>query len=100
MNKRQRKMLARLQEVCNELGSTLDYSAVSKGKLIDRQKALMDVSKVLYGVLCDDPENDQREYDLEQAEAALKRIEKLPNISYPDINGFMWDSEKNKLSHD
>lgn len=88
-SKRQRQMLSKLCELTNKLGSPLDYTATSYLKLQAVQKSYMDTWKVLYGVLCDDPENDFREQDVKTAQEALDKIIELTKTVYPDRAGFM-----------
>lgn len=87
MTSTSRKLLNRLMAVCNSLGGNLDGTSTPEGKYRDRQQAHMKVWKVIYGVLCDSPENEQREGDLELAEAALRELEFLVNKKYTDKSG-------------
>ena len=87
MKKKHREILAELCEVCNVLGSDLDGTATHQTKYIDRQAAHKYVYKVLYGVLVDDPQNDQREYSVEQGAEALKKLRELTTKNYPDRKG-------------
>lgn len=86
---RQRKLLAQLSEVCNELGSPLDGTATNNVKYIDRQRSLMLVHKVIYGVLCDEPENDYRESDFKEATHSMDALIVLSKRIYPDKNGLI-----------
>ena len=97
MTKRQREMLAKLCEVCNQLGVELDGTATNTRKYIDRQMALMNVHTVLYGVLCDEAENDFREVDVERGNKALLELSELIKKTYPDKNGYLKEEEKNFL---
>ena len=87
MKKKQRKMLAQLCELCNQLGSDLDGTATNNKKYIERQKAHMLVYKVIYGVLVDETENPNRNYDINIAMGALTDLEVLTKKVYPDRNG-------------
>jgi len=82
-----RKILAELCDICNVLGATLDGTATHQTKYSDRQFAHKYVYMVLYGVLCDSPENDQREYNLEQAHQAMEHLRDLTKKQYPDRKG-------------
>lgn len=87
MNKKHRVILADLQWICNSIGGKLDRTSTSEEKLWDRQKAHMLVSDVLYGVLCDYPNNEDRIDDLKSAEKALKQLKELVKKVYPDRIG-------------
>lgn len=93
MTKKQRNLLSRTMSACNDLGGNLDYSSTNIVKLMDRQKAHMLVYNVIYGVFGDDPQNDQRFYDLEMAETNLIELEQLRGKSYPDKNGYFKKEE-------
>lgn len=86
---RQRKMLSELSKLCNDLGSTLDGTSTNNVKYIDRQRSLMLVHKVIYGVLCDDPENEYRDHDVKSAEKAIDTLNELSKRVYPDRNGLI-----------
>lgn len=57
-------------------------------KYIDRQNAHKYVFRVLYGVLCDSPDNDQLKHDLEQVDKAMAELRALTEKVYPDRRGF------------
>lgn len=84
---RQRKLLSELSKICNELGSPLDGTATNNVKYIDRQRSLMLVHHVIYGVLCDEPENEYRDDDFEKAVKSLEKLHELNKRVYPDKNG-------------
>jgi len=84
---RNRKILSELCGLCNELGGDLDGTATHESKYKDRQRAHMLVYKVLYGVLVDSPDNDQRDHDMEEANEALKKLKEVAAKNYPDRNG-------------
>lgn len=86
---RQRKLLSDLSQICNELGSPLDGTATNNVKYIDRQRALMLVSHVVYGVLCDEQNNEYREEDFELALKSMETLKKLNARIYPDKNGII-----------
>lgn len=87
LTKIQRKLLSELAELANKFGSPLDYTATSYIKLRDIQKSYMLTWKVIYGAICDDPENEFREVDLKDAHASLKKLKELSNVVYPDRQG-------------
>lgn len=87
MTKKHRKVLAELCDICNEIGGELDGTATHESKYKDRQRAHMDVYTVLYGVLTDMPENDEKEQDWERLEKSLQALRGLKNKVYPDRNG-------------
>lgn len=86
---RQRKLLAELSQTCNELGSPLDGTATNNVKYIDRQRSLMLVHKVIYGVICDDPENEYRDEDFNLAVSSMAKLKQLNARIYPDKNGLI-----------
>lgn len=86
---RQRKLLSELSDICNQLGSPLDGTATNNVKYIDRQRSLMLVHKVIYGVVCDDPENEYREQDYSVAVLAMDMLKELNKKLYPDKNGLI-----------
>lgn len=89
MKARQRKLLSELQSICRELGGMLDGTATNPVKYIDRQRALGKVAIVIYGAICDDPENDFREEDVKDAETALQHLKDLKLKEYGDRMGFV-----------
>lgn len=93
-SKRQREILAELSELCNQLGVELDGTATSVRKYIDRQLSLMDVHTIIYGVLCDDPENEFREEDVARCYEALQSLRDTKAKIYPDKNGYLKPEEK------
>ncbi len=86
---RQRKLLSELSQLCNDMGSPLDGTATNNVKYIDRQRALMLVHQVIYGVLCDDVDNEYREDDVKSANAAIEILKLLNARIYPDKNGLI-----------
>lgn len=95
MTKNQRKILSELLTLSNTLGHTLDYTAVSRELLIDRQQALMLVYRALYGMFGDDKENPQREFDMKYCEDAINELRKLRVKVYPDSSGnLFYEDEK------
>lgn len=87
MKKRQREILNDLRAVCNQLGGILDGTSTNELKYRDRQEAHLLVSTVLYGVLCDDPENELAEEDIQDSKEALVKLQQLKSKVYPDRNG-------------
>jgi len=87
MTKKQRAMLIDLLGFCNVLGGCLDRTSTHESKLWDRQEALMDVYKVLYGVLTQHKENDYADEDWDEAEKSLENIKQLTKKVYPDRIG-------------
>jgi len=80
-------MLYRLQKACSWLGNKLDGTATHPHKYQYRQLAHSSVAKVIYGILSDDPENPQREYDVEEAEIHLGYLESLTKAEFSDRSG-------------
>lgn len=76
-------------QLCNELGSPLDGTATNNVKYIDRQKAHMLVSNAIYGILCDDPENEYQDEDVEGAKKCIDILTALSKRVYPDKNGLI-----------
>lgn len=93
MLKYHRIILSELAAICNQLGAELDYTSTHESKLKDRQKAHMLVHHVLYGVLVDSPENDNRKDDLEKAYKSLDELKALTKKTYTDRNGFLKPEE-------
>jgi hypothetical protein len=91
MNAWQRKTLQELMTLCNELGGSLDYTATHYNKLRDRQQGLMKCWQVIYSVLTDHSENDDREDDRQRAEEAIEKLRELAKIEYPDRSGEILD---------
>jgi len=87
MKKAHRKLLCELCDCCNILGGSLDGTSTHESKYRDRQEANMLSYKILYAVLCDHPENDQRELDFENAKGALAKMKELIQKKYPDKKG-------------
>jgi len=96
MTKKQHKILVDLMNSCNKLGHTLDYTAVSRQLIIDRQQSLMLVYKALYGFFGDNIQNDYRDNDLENAEEALNELRKLTVKVYTDSSGNLFHEEEIK----
>jgi hypothetical protein len=94
MLKYHRTMLSELSWICNQLGAELDYTSTHESKLQERQRALMDVSKVLYGVLADCKDNEHRDRDLEVAYECIEKLEALRVKTYPDRNGYLKPEER------
>lgn len=99
MKKEHRKILAELQSLCNQLGSSLDGTATNPMKYIDRQKAMMDVSHILFAVLADHPENEDREDDFRRAEKSIQWLRTLKGKIYPDRSGFIKPEEVKKINY-
>lgn len=88
LSKYQRNILAELMGLTNDLGGTLDGTATSGQKYIDRQRAMMNVYKVIYGLFGDNPLNDNRDDDIETIEKNMQILRDLKDKVYPDKNGF------------
>ena len=97
MTKNQRKILEQLLYFSNRLGHTLDYTAVSRELLIDRQQSLMLVYKALYGFFGDHKDNPYREMGLASAEDALNDLLRLEAKIYTDSNGNLFDEGERML---
>lgn len=81
MTKRQRQFLCDLREIINEAGMYrfgMDGDSIHQAFAMAR--AYKDIEKVLFGVLTDDPENEYRDEDVQEAECALKRLQESLNI--------------------
>lgn len=87
MKKKHRKILQELMGLCNEIGGTLDGTSTNEAKYRDRQRAHMNVFKILFAVLADHPENDNHEHDWVQAEKAIEEMKSLRDKAYPDRRG-------------
>lgn len=89
MKNNERQLLYRLMVVCNKLGSSLDLTATHILKLHDRQRALMLVSNVLYGLLAQHPDNEYSSDDMDKSLSSLNKLEILIDKKYPDKNGVL-----------
>ncbi len=69
-------------EACNKMGGQLDYTATSTRKLVDRQQIHGKISKVLYGLMLDHPDNDSLDLDWEDMIEALEAVELVANKEY------------------
>lgn len=81
MTKRQRQFLCDLREIINEARMFrfgMDGDSIHKAFAMAR--AYKDIEKVLFGVLTDDPENEHRDEDVQEAECALKRLQESLNV--------------------
>jgi hypothetical protein len=87
MKPKHRKILSELCQLCNQLGGILDGTSTHESKYKDRQRALMDVYAVLYGVLTDVPENDDSETGWEMLENGMSKLRELSTKKYPDRKG-------------
>lgn len=96
MKAKHRKILIHLMNACNRLGGSLDYTATHESKLKDRQRAHMQVYKVLYAILADHPENESVHQDFEAAEKAIEELQALCLKDYPDRNGRLTQQQPNK----
>lgn len=75
MTRRQRDLLRILRDIVYKAKSVrfgLDETTLHN--VFARAKAYDDIEKVLYGILVDDPNNDFREDDVQDAIDALKRM--------------------------
>lgn len=87
MKAKHRNILNEVMSLCNDLGGTLDGTSTSEAKFRDRQMGLMKVSKILYAILSDHPENENSWFDWEEAERSLSELRSLKNKTYPDRKG-------------
>lgn len=87
MTKENRSMLQRLMDACNKMGSQLDYTATTNAKLVDRQRCHGKVSNAIYHILCDHPNNEDRDLDRKEAEDYIKEVEAIASKQYTDRNG-------------
>lgn len=75
MTKRQRDLLRILSDIVHKARSvSLGLDNESIQNVFARARAYNDIEKVLYGVLVDDPDNDYRDDDIQEAIDALKRM--------------------------
>jgi hypothetical protein len=78
MTQRQRDLLNRLLEVINtqkDFSFRLDDESMTQA--IKMAKSYKVISKVLYHILCDHPNNEDREYDVEQANEFIYKLQKM-----------------------
>lgn len=89
MKAEHRKILRELMSLCNDLGGSLDGTATNEAKYRDRQRALMKCCIILYAVLSDHPDNDNREDNFKDAWESIEHLKGLKDKVYPDRNGFI-----------
>lgn len=99
MNKYHRTILSELASICNQLGGSLDYTSTHESKLKDRQRAHMLVQHVVFGVLVDHPENENRKEDLSKAYESLEELKALAKKTYPDRNNYLNPEEQQLTNH-
>lgn len=87
MKSRSKKLLERLMEATSKMGGQLDYTATSMSKIVARQQIHTQVSTAIYHILCDDPRNEEADYDYERAAEMIKEIEAESVKQYKDRNG-------------
>lgn len=87
MKKSHREALIRIMNACHDMGTTLDGTATVKRKYIDRQRAHTHVYKAIYSILCDHPDNEYKEQDLETLQKSIEALEAIAQKRYPDIHG-------------
>lgn len=78
MTQRQRDLLNRLLDVIN---SQKDFSfgldEESMTQVFKIAKSYKVISRVLYHILCDNPNNEDRDYDVEQANEFIYKLQKM-----------------------
>lgn len=75
MTRRQRDLLRILRDIVYKAKSVrFGMDETTLHNAFARARAYDDIEKVLYGVLVDDPNNDYREDDVQDAIDALKRM--------------------------
>lgn len=78
MTQRQRDLLNRLLEVINSQKSfSFGLDEESMTHAFKMAKSYKLISKVLYHILCDNPNNEDRDYDVEQANEFISNLEKM-----------------------
>ena len=78
MTQRQRDLLNRLLEVIDtqkDFSFGLDEESMTQA--IKMAKSYKVISNVLYHILCDHPNNEDREYDVEQANEFIYKLQKM-----------------------
>lgn len=78
MTQRQRDLLNRLLEVIDtqkDFSFGLDEESMTQA--IKMAKSYKVISKVLYHILCDQPNNEDRDYDVEQANEFIYKLQKM-----------------------
>ena len=78
MTQRQRDLLNRLLEVINsqkDFSFGLDEESMTQA--FKMAKSYKVISSILYHILCDHPNNEDRDYDVEQANEFICKLQKI-----------------------
>lgn len=78
MTQRQRDLLNRLLVVINEQKDfSFGLDEESMTQVFKMASSYKVISKILYHILCDHPNNEDREYDVEQANENIYKLQKM-----------------------
>ena len=78
MTQRQRDLLNRLLEVINtQKNFSFGLDEESMTQAIKMAKSYKVISRVLYHILCDHPNNEDSDYDAEQANEFIYKLQKM-----------------------
>lgn len=78
MTQRQRDLLNRLLDVINsQKDFSLGLDEESMTQVFKMAKSYKVISRVLYHILCDNPNNEDRDYDVEQANEFIYKLQKM-----------------------
>lgn len=77
MTKRQRNLLNNLLEVINsQKGYSFGLDEDSMTQAFRMARGYREISNAIYHILCDDPNNEERDYDAEEAEESINKLRK------------------------
>lgn len=77
MTQRQRSLLNNLLEVINgQKGFSFGFDEDSIIQAFRMARGYREISNAIYHILCDHPNNEERDYDAEQAEESINKLRK------------------------
>ena len=77
MIERQRKLLNSLLEVIDSQKSfSFGLDEESLAQAIKMVRGYSEISNAIYHILCDDPDNEDQNYDAEEAEESINKLRK------------------------
>lgn len=78
MTQRQRKLLNSLLEVIDSQKSfSFGFDEESMTQAFRMARGYREISNAIYHILCDDPNNEECDYDAEQAEESIDKLRKM-----------------------
>lgn len=77
MTQRQRSLLNNLLEVIDDQkGFSFGFDEDSITQAFRMARGYREISNAIYHILCDHPNNEERDYDAEQAEESINKLRK------------------------